>query len=302
MPLSNIYTVDDFWREAIRDINSDSVIAFNFEKYNLINRVCEITQGLMADVVSEAYMTDVTPILSTVGKYGTTGSYVASTKILTATMNVDFSASDVGNMIILRSGTSVYVGTILSVTSPTVVKLYGDNLPTSNKSSFDTITVASTTLSSNVLDFSTAGVLRYGGQINVQLLSSVTPQVVAYSREGFTRWISSSPSNKNTIIWTIVGSAIHLSKGSSLTSYGTLTIRFPRLPYSVSISTDYIDMLDGSMMQVGISLLRSMIQKRMNIPVDVDKNLIADQISAVYRSLNGEIKKEEILSKVESLV
>lgn len=301
MSLSNLYTVDAFWTEAVRDLgNVHNVL--KFEKFNLVNRACQLAQGLMADVVSESYITDTVVMNSTTGKYGTTGTFVAATGVLTATMDTGFSASDLGNMVILRSGTSVYVGTIHSRTSATVVTLTGDNLPTSDQASFNTITMATTTPSGTILDFSSVSMLRYGSQLNLQILSTSTDQVVCYPREGFNRWDNTLATNRNTIIYTIVGTSVRLDKGSSVSSYGTITFRYPRIPYTVSLTTEYVDLLDGSMVQVGIMLLRGMIQKRLSLPIDVDKNAIAEQIVAVYRSLNGEVKKEEVESKIEGLL
>jgi len=107
-------------------------------------------------------------------------------------------------MVVLRSGTSIYIGTIISYTSATVVTLDGDNLPETNQATFDTITMAGTTLTGNVLDFSAVSMLRYGNQLNMQILSSVTNNVEVFSRAGFPKWSTTAAKNVNTIIYAVL--------------------------------------------------------------------------------------------------
>src|SRR3990167_3375626 len=212
MALSNLMTVADFWREANRDLNSPpNVLAF--EKFHLINRVCQITQGLLADVVSEAYMKDTTAVPSTTGKYGTTGTFAVATGILTATMNSDFGSGDIGNMIVLRTGANVYIGQISTQTSGTVVVLSGDNLPATDVASFDTITMASTTPTGDTVNIGSLRMLRYGSQVRLQILSTATTQVVVVKIEDFPTWPTAAPQNSNTIIWTLVGKNVQLKRG-----------------------------------------------------------------------------------------
>jgi len=301
MALSKLYTAKDFFIEATRDIPNypENDATYN-ERFNLIGRSCQIAQGLCADVVSESYMTPVVAVFSTTGKYGTTGTFNATTKVLVATMSSSFASTDVGNMVILRVGTAVYVGTISVYTSATTVTLTGDNLPSTNQASFDTITMAGTTPSGSSIDISSLNILRYGNQLNLQLLSTSTTQVVAYPRESYPRWSTTSTQNSNTIIWTLVGNTVALNKGSAVSSYGTLTFWYPRVASSVAGDTDYVDLLDGAMVQMGIIILRTIIQRRLNIPVD--KEAVTEEVTSIYRSLGGEKKKEEIQMKIDALL
>ena len=261
-----------------------------------------MAQGLVADIVSEAYQKDTTAVLSTTGKYGTTGTFTAATNTLVATMSSNFASIDVGNMIILRTGTTVYVATIQSYISTTSVVLYGDNLPITDVASFDTITMAGTTPTGTVINISSLRLLRSGSQLRLQLISTATENVNVELSESFPRWRTGASQNLNSIIWCLVGTNIYLNKGDSLSSYGTLTIRYPGLPDLVSLDADYIDLLDGIMVINGIMILRTLIEKRLGVQVSNNGTTIIDNVQSMYRNAGNEQSKELIRAKVESLL
>jgi hypothetical protein len=295
--------VPDFWKEAIRDLSLDDLVPLDFERYNLINRACQITQGLVADVVSEAYMEDTNPVLDSTGKYYVSGaSWTVATKTLTATMDSDWASTNVGNIVIFRDGTDTYIGTISAWTDATNVVLRGDALPAADITTVDDVMMVNSAVSYASLDISTLPMLRYGTQVRLQIMSTETDFINSLPSEQFERWRTTAQQNLDRVVWTLVGQIVYFQKGTSITTLGTLTFRYPRVAKTVTSETDYIDLLDGSMMQVGIMVLRSLIQKRLGIKVDVDKNEIAEQIQAIYRQSGGEIKKEEITKKVEALV
>ena len=303
MGLSNLYTAKLFWNAATREVKTykqnDLLYA---ERFNLINQACQIAQGFVSDIVAEAYKKDTTAVLSTTGKFGTTGTYTVATATLVATMSSSFTSADVGNMIILRISTTVYVCTIASYISATSVTLTGDNLPTSDQASFSTITMAGTTPTGTTVSISSLRLLRYGSQLRLQLLSTSTDNVLVESAESFPRWRTGASQNLNTIIWNLVGTNIFLNKGDSVSSYGTLTIRYPALPDLVSLDADYVDLIDGSLVQVGIKVLRNLIEKRIiGTPVSPVTSVI-EQVESMYRAAGNEQKKEVIKEKVESLL
>jgi len=59
-------------------------------------------------------------------------------------------------------------------------------------------------------------------------------------------------------------------------------------------------LLDGSLVQMGIIILRTLLQKRLGITVD--KDAVVEEVTSIYRSLGGEKKKEEIQMKIEALL
>ena len=292
-----------FWREAVRDINVD-IEPLAFEKYNLINRTQEMVQGMFADLVGEAYLKETTAVLSTTGKYYVSGaSWVASTNSLTATMDTAWASSDVGNLVVFRDGTSVYVGTITSRTSGTVVVLAGDNLPSADIATLEDVLMAATTLTGDSLNISSLRLLRYGTQLNVTIRSTVTDQIETLPRESFPKFNTTSPQNRNKIAWMLVGDTVYLSKGSSLSSYGTITIQYPALPTDVTSDSDYVDLLDGNMLQIGIAMLRAKVQRRLSVPIpDEDKRDVRDLVMMLYNSFGQDVKKELVEQKLESLL
>lgn len=302
MALSKLYTVNDVWREASLDIPKEQSIA-HWEKFNLINRAQQSVQAEFAPLVAESYITETTAVFSTTGKYGTTGTYTVATKTLVATMNTGFVSADIGNTIILRTGTTVYMGTIASRVSGTTVTLSGDNLPSIDQSSFDTITVAGTSPTGNVIDISSLRLLRYGNQLNIQLLSTATKFIYPKTKEDIERFRPTSQYSLDKIWWMMIGNKIYLVKGNSLSTYGTLTIRYPALPDQVALVTDYVDVLDGAMVQILIKTVRGMILRRLGEkPSQADEVEIQKNIANLYTSLQQELTIEQLKEKSEKLL
>lgn len=303
MPLSQ-KTAGEFWREAVEDLGDIPVSAPHFSKYLLINRAQEMVQGMFADLVGEAYMRESTPVLSTDGKYYSSGaSWDADTNYLTATMSTSWASTDVGNIVIFRDSSSVYVGWVYEWISTTVVKLSGDNLPTADIATVNDVLMAGNTITNGQIDISTLRMLRYGTQLNINLKSTVTNSFETLSRASFNAWNTTAPQNRNKIVWTLVGTSLYLKKGSSLSSYGVLVIEYPSLPEEVSLDTDKIDLLDGTMMQIGIATLRAMVQRRLSLPIsEADKEATQKLIYQLYTSFNQDINKELVEQKLESLL
>ena len=299
------YTVSEYIRNATRDIPQyEQNSAVYTERYDLINRVQELVQGMFADLVAEAYMTETTAVLSTTGKYYSSGaSWDTDTDSLTATMDTSWASTDVGNLVIFRDGTSVYVGTITSRTSATVVVLTGDNLPAADIATVNDVMMAATTISGDSINVSSLKILRYGTQMNINLRSTVTDQFDTLARSAFFKWDSTDPRKRNTIAWTLIGTTIYLNKGSDVSSYGTITIEYPSLPTVVSADGDTVDLLDGAMAQIGLNVLRAKIQRRLQLPIpEGDKNDTRELITMLYNSFNQDVKKELVEQKLESLL
>jgi len=302
--LSNTYTTKQFFDNATREIKefSENDVVYN-ERYLLTDRASELTQGLVADVVAESYMQDGTPALST-GKYGSSAmSYVASTKVLTATMSTAFASTDVGKFVVFRTGETTYGGTILTFTSTTVVVLTGMSLPSTDIATVDDLIVLATPPSGDVIDISTVRMLRHGTQERVKLFSTATTTIEKVNDYDYDKFPTTAIYNKNKIIWNLTGASIYLKKGSSLASYGTFTLRYPRLPLPVTADSDKVDLLDGSMVQLGIGVLKTLIERRLGIP-ETGKEELALLVQAVYREFTGEMKltKEQAMSRLVGMV
>lgn len=307
MALSTEYTSIDFFRQAVSEISQFKQNSKIFtQRFDLINGTQEAVQGQFADLVAEAYMTDATPVLNEVGKYYTSGaSYVAATKRLTATMaETGWAVTDVGNMIMFRDGANIYVAEISQRISTTVVVISGDNLPAADIAAVSDVLMAATGVDgSSPIDISSLRMLRYSNQLGLRLESTATKYVIPLDPVAFQKFQPSAWSNKDKIGWMLQGNKLLVKLGSSLASGGTLKLWYPRLPYVITTDSEYVDLLDGAMVQIGILVLKTRIQKRLNLPVQPETvQEMQDKIGLLYNSFSGNIKKEEIQSKVEALV
>lgn len=285
MALSLDYTVQTYWTEALRDaVAGKSVVVADFEKYNLINRSQDNVSGLLYDLGSRSYIDTTTAVPSSTVKYGTTGSYVVATKLLTATLNANFLAGDEGNMIVLRSGTNGYLGTIDAINSTTIVRLIGDGLPTSDQASFDTITVLATTPTGSTVSLARLRMMRTGQQIALEVESTVTEEIEVMETIALRHFNTTAVQNRNKIAYALSGNSLYFKKGSSLSSYGTITIRYPRVPLRVTADVDYIDIPDGIAVQLGIMNLSTLIARRSNVEVN---ERTKQEILALTQSLNS---------------
>jgi hypothetical protein len=292
----------DFWASGQVDLGIDG--RFDYQMAELCNRAQRITQGSFADIVAESYMDSVVPVVSPTSgnRLAATASWTAATSLLTATMAANFSSSDVGKFVVFNDGVSVYGGTILQFLTTTTVTLQGYGLPAGNIASLTYVLVLNTLPASNMIDISSVLLLRYGQQLNLQLQSTATEEVEVLKREAFARWQSGTENNKNSIAWTLVGNTIYLKKGSLLANYGTTTLWHPRLALLRVNPTDYMDLLDGAMMEIGVITLRGMIAKRANISYEADKQDLQQKIVSLYQQLGGAITKEKTEQVIEALV
>lgn len=302
MSLSNDYTAGDVWNDAIFDFKDAARQVPDFLRFHIMNRAQNLAQGLVADVVAESYLTDLTPVFDNTFKTGSSGmSYVAATKTLTATMSVAFASTDVGKWVSFHDASNEGgAGTIATYVSATVVTLAGDNLPAADIATVTSIHVVPTTPSGDTLDVSEARILRAGTQQRIKLLSTATNYMKSASDMELQQFYTSAPQNVNVILWNLVGVNIYLKKGSSLSTYGTLTFRYPRLPIQLALDADAMDVLDGSMMQLTICLTKMLIAKRLGVQADYTQEIISD-VQAIYRQFDREVKLQVISKKLEGL-
>lgn len=304
MALSNDYTVASVWRSAIFDFDKEASFP-EFTRFEIINRAQALTQSVVADVVAESYMTNLYPVVANAGKYGVSGmSYTAATKILTATLNVAFASTDEGKFVVFREGANIYGATILTYVSGTSVVLFGNDLPAADIAVIDDVLVVATTPSGDVYDVSKARMLRYGTQERIKLFSSLTDKVEKLSDIGFEQFTTTASYNKNKIVWNLSGTSLFLKRGFGLSSYGTLTFRYPRLPFLCSLDTDFVDVLDGNMAQLLIAITRNLIARRIGKFDKERTDDIAFLIQAIYREFNREISltSDAMKNKITGLV
>ncbi len=295
--LSNDYTVQTYWTEALRDVTAGkSVVVPEWEKYNLVNRSQDNIAGLLYDLGSKAYQDSTTIVPSTAVKYGTTGTYNATTQRLTATLNTDFLSGDEGNQVDLRIGAVGYIGFIDSIISTTIVSLVGFSLPTTDQASFDTITVFSTSPTGSTISIAGLRMMRTGPQIKFELESTATSVIEELTTIGLRNFNTAATQNLNKVAFAISGSYALWKKGDSLTNAGTLTFRYPRVPLRRTDDADKIDIPDGPAIQLGIMNLSTLIARRSNIEVN---ERTKEEILTITQSLNSMFGKQFTLEQVQ---
>jgi len=306
--LSRIYTVKDFFDHATRDLKNfpENNAVYN-ERFVLVDRASMVAQALFADVVSEAYLDATTAVLSNDGKYGnTTASYASATKYLTVTLTgANWASTDEGNLVMFHDGASVYTTQISQRISNTVVKLSGDNLPATDIASVDYVIMSATSPTGDVINLSSLRVLRYGSKLRLDVSSTATTVVDSITVSAYNKFRNTAQQNLNKIVWMTTGDYLYLKKGWSLGSYGTLTIQYSRLPLQRTADTDYVDLLDGAMAEIGIIILKNIIADRVEgvqVDKDKDKESLNKLITALYRAQGGEIAKELKQQKIESIL
>lgn len=283
------------------DINSPAY-AFRFSDQNEADRT---VIGSVYDLVAPFYKKRVTLVPSTVGAYYVSGaSWDVDLLRLTATMNRNFASTDVGCIVVFRDGDDIYMGTVESFVSTTVVELSGDNLPAADIAALEDVILAKTGLTSDTASLSSVDMARAGQEVTLNLFSTLvtgtsairtkeaTPEEIATFRSADNR-------NKNMILFALSGNAIYLAKGSSVGStYGTLTLEYPGWPTAVTTDASLKDVPDGSIYELCILQWEKMIRRRLGIPEPDLTKEIQTHIENVYgafgRSLSFETRKEKI--------
>lgn len=263
-----------------------------------LNAAVEYVAALFFDLMSQSYMTAATVTIATTGRYYVSGAtWTAATRLLTATMDTSFTSGDVGKLIVFRVGTSVYVGVVESYGSATTVVVSGSGLPTTDQT-VNYVLLAATAPSSDSADISTLRIMRLGSQVKLELESTSTARVEPLSITAL-RIIQTSQQNKNKVFWALQGETILLKKGDSLSTYGTLTLRYPRVPTALSAVTDYIDLPDSAV-ELAYLRLKTVVDGIAGIKADYTSQ-IEGAIRSLYRSFGGEVDVETIKAKILAL-
>lgn len=305
MPLSQDTTALAFFNAAVRDLKLDPNTLYP-ERYALVNRAIKTIATLFADILSQSYMEEALLVSDTTGRYSTaTGTFTYTTLLLTITMNTSFSSSDVGKLVMFRVGSSVYVGTVTAYVSTTSVTVGGANLPTSDQT-VDYAMIVSSTPVGDVAPLVGIRMMRTGPQVKCVLESTSTSRVKNISVEEYRTWSTTTFQNRSMVVWAFSGEKLWLSKGSDVSSYGTLVFRYPRIPIEVRNNTDKIDIADGAATELALLKLKQLMAERINIPIKQLIPAFEQQIQvyvvALYRTFGSEISLEISKEKVQALI
>jgi hypothetical protein len=274
--------------------------AQRFELINLAQqRVTDQFYGLM----SSSYMTPIVVVNDTTGKYATaaTATWTAATSLLTvAAQSAAFNSNDLGKLVMFRKTGDIYLGTIETVPSGTTLTLAGFNLPAANLATIDEVLICPTPPTSTYISLAGLAIMRVGGQIKMELESSSTMATEPLSLEAFRNFRSSAPQNRNKIVWVLSGDQILLQKGSALSAYGTLTLRYPRVPNNLTADSDYIDLPDGAATALMVELLKRELLRRFK-QLEPNMEDLALLVKNMYNTFATIVQTEEVDQKTQAL-
>jgi len=297
-------TALEAWDRVQQDLGlsiNSPAYPFRFSDQNEADRT---VIGSVYDLVAPFYKTQVTLVPSTVGAYYVSGaSWDVDLLRLTATMNRDFAASDVGCLVVFRDGNDIYLGTVNAFVSVTVVELAGDNLPAADIAALEYVLLSKTAPTSDIASLSSVDMARAGQEVSLNLFSSLTTSTSAVRTKEATieeikTFRASGNQNKNLILFSLSGNNLYLAKGSSLTSYGTLTLEYPGWPTRVTTDASVKDVPDGSIYELCILQWEKMLRRRLGMAEpELTKEIqthIENAYTAFGRSLTFEARKEKI--------
>lgn len=96
---------------------------------------------------------------------------------------------------------------------------------------------------------------------------------------------------KDSVIWHKRGTVIYFYKGSGVSSYGTRTVWFVRLPAKLANYSDFIDIPDSNMNILRNKVMRALLQAK-----GLDPNLIIDESERLKKNDLEEKAKNRILN------
>ena len=303
MALSKIWTVQKFYREAASEIGMKNDVAY-IHRFNYINRIQAKIADQFYGFMAQSYITAAVLVVDVVGSVMTTGTgtFTVATRVVSITnLSVSFASTDVGKMVMLwDSSYNVYVGFIEEYLTATTVRITGYNIPTSD------ITIAgfgmaATSPSDTVVSIATLPVMRTGAQVRMTLESTATKDVRPVAFDKFLLWATSAPQNANAIAYCFSGDDLLLRRGDSLTTWATLTVRYPRIPISVVQDSDYVDLPDGVMIAIAKIMLQQILITEYGGKEENWTQKLGAVVGDALRGFGVKMESQEISEKVKAL-
>jgi hypothetical protein len=303
MPLSRDYTVALAWQQAKRDLGDVDVNQIpEWEMFDLVNRAIQTVIGQFVDLVIPSYITEIAIVDNSDGAYDESGTstYVSATKTVTLSSGSrGITSADIGKMVIMRSGTSIYAVKLKTVTSTSIFTVEGSPLPSSNVT-LNTVIISGKTAGNNVISLAGLRIMRNGQNIEFELSSTATTNTEAVTQKEVDTF-QTGGTNSKKLVWCFTGDNINFDYGSGLSSAGTLTLRYPKLPDWAVTLTENIDMPDGIAIEIMILYLRGLIQQRMFGKKENTENQMANLIQRMYQVFGGEVTMQVIKDNAKAL-
>jgi hypothetical protein len=171
------------------------------------------------------------------------------------------------------------------------------NLPSTNQT-VNLVLMAATAPTGTSVNLGTLRIMRTGQTVKMDIESTATTSLEATTSQAVFKFDPTAPQNANKIVWAYSGEEILLAKGNGLSTFGTFTLRYPRVPNYVVNDTDKIDIPDGAPFEVGFLYLKSLIARRENKEFASYEAQQVNMIKALYNTFQAQATTEEIKNKV----
>jgi hypothetical protein len=316
MALSNTYTGSTFLNQATRDLakyKSELPIPAA-EQVGLVNRAINIVNAAFADLISPLRIKTVGVVDNSAEIYDISGTstYNATTKVITlsaplkAGVATTLASTDARKEVTFWVGYSTYRCSIASVLSTTSFSINGLNLPSTNQTIDGRVSILGTTITNNAISLDNLNLAALGQQIKISVVSTATQSVRNVSMPEIDTFMPSGQ-NRNTIVWALLGKSLEFQYGSSLyvngvPTIGVISIRYPSLPDVMTDLAQYVDLPDGAAIELGIAILRGMIQQRLYGKKEVSDEQIQSLVRGVQNSFGALATEEVITEKAKNIL
>lgn len=166
--------------------------------------------------------------------------------------------------------------------------------------SYMTVATESPASGDSEIDISTYRIYR-PALTKIELESSQTDYVEPVSLIGFRTFRSAAHNSRKKIVYAVSGEIIYIAKGDDLSSYGTITFRYPRVPTLVTADTDLVDLPDGEAVELAIIQLKKILAERYEKQKKDYKQDVNALVQGLYSSFGVTAEAEEHKSRIKAL-
>lgn len=301
MALSKYWTlqkVEDLLRVLVNQIAPKDVQSIPLREYiNLATQdVCEMLGAAgMPDYHTTTTLNESSRTLGA-ASFKSVTSFTHATKTLITTLAHSYTSADIGKRFLLvesdASGNVFYVTItkIVSITNTTTLVLQdspGVDLPQGDGYLVFCGVLPLTAYTSNKLDCDISSlnidkIIKIVDATNGLVIPAGDSEI-----EGVTYFSSTLPGNslkQNNLFWTQNGETISIYKGTSVSTYGVLTLHYYKQPTLVSAVTEYIDVRDKYMPLV-IAKAKNMLYEQLGqAPPESLTSLIENKTAEIRRN------------------
>lgn len=163
---------------------------------------------------------------------------------------------------------------------------------------------ATVTETSGEIDLDAQGIrVMKGANVGkIALQSSVLDNKAAIplSLEAHLAFSPSAIQNAKSIVYVYAGNKVLVKRGSSLSSFGALTLWYPAIPSTVAADATLVDLPDGGPIALGILVLKKILAERLKLPDHGYGLDLEVGIKNLYQSYGIVASKEILKEKVEA--